>query len=365
MSSNKGDQPRLQATARRGGRRTARHLDSVVYGLGDGMKSTECNGGASSGWQAARRDDLVPDHPGRGPDRPGAPPDEPGASRGGDRRGAGRRASPRAQGAASRCTRERSRSRCTTRRRAWSPRRSPLSLSARGVRRELGRPGTRRTAYYTNCPTGAIASTSSRPTTTASGTRREPASPSWSSPASTRPSGSAASGCWPLPSSAPSSTGFASGGSSSQKSELERLVAARTAEVEAANAALARLAREDGLTGVANRRTFDATLDEEWRRAHRLGGPLALDPPRHRRLQGLQRPEGPPGGRRLPARRRPGGGPVPEAGRRAGGPVWRRGVRGRPARGVLRGCPGRGREAPAAGARAGHPPPGRPRWPWW
>jgi diguanylate cyclase (GGDEF)-like protein len=61
-----------------------------------------------------------------------------------------------------------------------------------------------------------------------------------------------------------------------QKAELERLVAARTAEVEAANAELARLAREDGLTGVANRRTLDATLDEEWRRAQRLGTPLAL-----------------------------------------------------------------------------------------
>ena len=46
--------------------------------------------------------------------------------------------------------------------------------------------------------------------------------------------------------------------------------------MEAANAELARLAREDGLTGVANRRTLDLTLDEEWRRAHRLGTPLAL-----------------------------------------------------------------------------------------
>lgn len=61
-----------------------------------------------------------------------------------------------------------------------------------------------------------------------------------------------------------------------QKAELERLVAARTAEVEAANAELARLAREDGLTGVANRRTLDLGLDEEWRRAHRLGTPLSL-----------------------------------------------------------------------------------------
>jgi diguanylate cyclase len=53
-------------------------------------------------------------------------------------------------------------------------------------------------------------------------------------------------------------------------------VAERTADVEAANAELARLAREDGLTGVANRRTFDVALDEEWRRARRAETPLSL-----------------------------------------------------------------------------------------
>jgi len=63
---------------------------------------------------------------------------------------------------------------------------------------------------------------------------------------------------------------------SRQKDELERLVAARTAEVEAANTRLAQLAREDGLTGVANRRTLDTALDEEWRRTHRSGTPLSL-----------------------------------------------------------------------------------------
>jgi diguanylate cyclase (GGDEF)-like protein len=57
---------------------------------------------------------------------------------------------------------------------------------------------------------------------------------------------------------------------------LERLVAARTAEVEAANARLAQLVREDALTGVANRRRFDEALDEEWRRAVRARTPLAL-----------------------------------------------------------------------------------------
>ena len=61
-----------------------------------------------------------------------------------------------------------------------------------------------------------------------------------------------------------------------QKAALERLVASRTAEVEAANAQLARLAREDGLTGVANRRTFDASLDEEWRRAQRTEKSVSL-----------------------------------------------------------------------------------------
>ena len=61
-----------------------------------------------------------------------------------------------------------------------------------------------------------------------------------------------------------------------QKAELERLVAARTAEVEAANGRLAQLAREDALTGVANRRAFDTTLEDEWRRAHRLRTPLSL-----------------------------------------------------------------------------------------
>jgi diguanylate cyclase (GGDEF)-like protein len=61
-----------------------------------------------------------------------------------------------------------------------------------------------------------------------------------------------------------------------QKAELERLVAARTAEVEAANAELARLAREDAVTGVANRRALDLALEEEWRRAQRQGSDLSV-----------------------------------------------------------------------------------------
>lgn len=61
-----------------------------------------------------------------------------------------------------------------------------------------------------------------------------------------------------------------------QKTELERLVAERTAEVEAANARLAHLLREDALTGVANRRRLDEALEEEWRRSVRHKSALAL-----------------------------------------------------------------------------------------
>lgn len=61
-----------------------------------------------------------------------------------------------------------------------------------------------------------------------------------------------------------------------QKAELERLVAERTAEVQAANERLAHLAREDALTGVANRRPLDEALEAEWRRAHRTRTPLSL-----------------------------------------------------------------------------------------
>jgi diguanylate cyclase (GGDEF)-like protein len=39
---------------------------------------------------------------------------------------------------------------------------------------------------------------------------------------------------------------------------------------------LARLSREDALTGIANRRSFDETLTHEWRRSARTSSPLAL-----------------------------------------------------------------------------------------
>jgi diguanylate cyclase (GGDEF)-like protein len=43
-----------------------------------------------------------------------------------------------------------------------------------------------------------------------------------------------------------------------------------------ANQRLERLSATDGLTGVANRRNFDETIDLEWRRAHRAAVPLSL-----------------------------------------------------------------------------------------
>ena len=61
-----------------------------------------------------------------------------------------------------------------------------------------------------------------------------------------------------------------------QQAELERRVAERTAELQRANAELELLAREDALTGVANRRRFDEALAGEVARAARYGGALSL-----------------------------------------------------------------------------------------
>ena len=61
-------------------------------------------------------------------------------------------------------------------------------------------------------------------------------------------------------------------GRRSREAELLRVKAA----LEQANRTLAQIASRDGLTGVANRRSFDATLDREWARARRWGRPLAL-----------------------------------------------------------------------------------------
>ncbi len=46
--------------------------------------------------------------------------------------------------------------------------------------------------------------------------------------------------------------------------------------LEKANGRLEELAMQDGLTGVANRRSFNQRLQSEWSRAHRTGKPLAL-----------------------------------------------------------------------------------------
>ena len=61
-----------------------------------------------------------------------------------------------------------------------------------------------------------------------------------------------------------------------EKAELyEQLMAAR-AELEEANARLARLASVDALTGIANRRGFDQQLRQAWRLAQRKRLPVAL-----------------------------------------------------------------------------------------
>ena len=57
---------------------------------------------------------------------------------------------------------------------------------------------------------------------------------------------------------------------------LERLLAERTHQLARANARLQALSQLDGLTGIANRRHFNAVLRREWRRTQRQGQPLAL-----------------------------------------------------------------------------------------
>jgi diguanylate cyclase (GGDEF)-like protein len=61
-----------------------------------------------------------------------------------------------------------------------------------------------------------------------------------------------------------------------QRVKLEQQIKLRTAEVEAANARLAKLSREDALTGVGNRRRFDEALDSEWHRGSRRDSTLGL-----------------------------------------------------------------------------------------
>ncbi len=61
-----------------------------------------------------------------------------------------------------------------------------------------------------------------------------------------------------------------------QKEDLENLVAKRTIELEAANAQLEMLIRNDALTGVTNRRGFDEKFEEEWRRASRYDAFISI-----------------------------------------------------------------------------------------
>ena len=58
--------------------------------------------------------------------------------------------------------------------------------------------------------------------------------------------------------------------------ELETLVEERTRALEEANNKLEALSYTDGLTGIANRRSFDRMLAQEWNRGQRAGTPLAL-----------------------------------------------------------------------------------------
>jgi len=58
--------------------------------------------------------------------------------------------------------------------------------------------------------------------------------------------------------------------------DMARCLAAREEELRIANAHLEELASIDGLSGLPNRRSFDAALNTEWRRAAKIGRPLAL-----------------------------------------------------------------------------------------
>ena len=61
-----------------------------------------------------------------------------------------------------------------------------------------------------------------------------------------------------------------------RRQQLEALVSERTAQLAEANRELERLASEDGLTRVANKRTFDSFYADEHRRAVRNAAPLSV-----------------------------------------------------------------------------------------
>lgn len=58
--------------------------------------------------------------------------------------------------------------------------------------------------------------------------------------------------------------------------QMQRELALKNAELAAANEELERLARQDFLTGLANRRTLDEFLETEWRRLTRERAPLSV-----------------------------------------------------------------------------------------
>jgi two-component system chemotaxis family response regulator WspR len=59
-------------------------------------------------------------------------------------------------------------------------------------------------------------------------------------------------------------------------SQLQQQLEKMNNELTRSNAELQRLSSLDGLTGVANRRQFDETLQREWQRATRTGTPISL-----------------------------------------------------------------------------------------
>ncbi len=58
--------------------------------------------------------------------------------------------------------------------------------------------------------------------------------------------------------------------------KMQRALVKLAAQLHDANQELQRLSMTDGLTGIANRRMFDETLQREWRRCLRLKKPLSL-----------------------------------------------------------------------------------------
>ncbi|WP_443094346.1 sensor domain-containing diguanylate cyclase [Pseudoduganella chitinolytica] len=113
--------------------------------------------------------------------------------------------------------------------------------------------------------------------------------------------------------------------------EVERELRDARDALAGLNATLEKMALQDGLTGLANRRQLDVSLGNEFSRAVRQGSSLALALIDVDHFQALQRPLRPRSRRRVPACRQPRRSQADaETGRRPGGPLWRRGA-GHPA----------------------------------